>query len=63
MDVVRTAQPTRHPIVLGGSVLGTDADVLAFTGADHVTNDLDEVIHLCGLTTLNPSDAHSAPEA
>lgn len=62
VNVIRTVQPARQPVVLGGSIVDTDADLLTLTGVDHVTNDLDEVIRLCGLTITSPIDARSANE-
>jgi len=61
VDIVKTAQPARRPVVLGGSILGSDADLRALTGVDYVTSDLDEVIHLCGLKTTNLHGALRAP--
>ena len=61
VDIVRTAQPARRPVVLGGSILGSDADLRALTGVDHVTSDLDEAISLCGLKTPNFHGARRAP--
>lgn len=37
------------PIVLGGTILDTDRDVRALTGADFTTSDAEEALRLCGL--------------
>lgn len=60
VDIIRTAQPAHWPVVLGGSILGSDADLRALTGVDHVTSDLDEAISLCGLKTSNSHGARRA---
>lgn len=46
---IREALVPPAPIVVGGTILETDRDVTAFTGADYATSDPQEVLRLCGL--------------
>lgn len=65
VDCVRlAARPA--PIVLGGSILepGRDStDLVAETGADHGTSDLDQALSLCRLTSVPRFAGGPAPEA
>jgi methanogenic corrinoid protein MtbC1 len=61
VDAVRAVLP-QLPVLLGGTILSEGpeiAEIKARTGADAVTNDLNEALELCGLTTLSrmPRDA------
>lgn len=52
---VRHALPKPTPIVLGGVVLELANDVKTITGADHVTDDPQEALRLCGLRARTDS--------
>jgi methanogenic corrinoid protein MtbC1 len=55
VHAVKNATGTPPPVVIGGTVLETaaeiGADILTLTGADHATCDPNEALRLCGLTT------------
>ncbi len=56
VDSIRQDQEHATPIVIGGTILSERSRVAKLTGADFATNDPDEALTLCGLTT---KDAHS----
>lgn len=56
VDIIRTTVTRVTPIVLGGSLVGTEIDLKGITGVDHVTNDIRTALNLCGLDM-----AQSAP--
>lgn len=49
VKILRTASRAVTPIVLGGTILETDRDARALTGADHATSEPEEALRLCGL--------------
>lgn len=49
VNTLKAASLGRVPVVVGGSILACDRDVRALTGADVVTNQVDEAIRQCGL--------------
>lgn len=55
VHAVKNATGSPPPVVIGGTVLETaaeiGADILTLTGADHATSDPKEALRLCGLTT------------
>lgn len=55
VHAVKNATGSPPPVVIGGTVLETaaeiGADILTLTGADHATCDPNEALRLCGLTT------------
>lgn len=56
VGAIRAASGTPLPVVIGGTVLDAAredrVDILALTGADHVTCDPNEALRLCGLTAM-----------
>jgi len=61
VKTVRTAAIGSPPVVLGGTVLDQETDIRSLTGADHIANNAEEALRICGLTIQTP-DAVS-PEA
>lgn len=57
VKIMRQALVSPTPIVVGGTILESDRDVKACTGADHATCDPNEVLRLCGLKISLPADA------
>ena len=51
VETVKNAENRVPPVVVGGSLLETDHDVIALTGADYVANTADEAVALCNLRT------------
>jgi len=51
VDSIKVAHVTVPPVVIGGSLLETTADVVALTGADYTAKTADEAITLCNLRT------------
>ena len=49
IEMLRKAAPRGLPIVAGGAIMATGADVVAETGVDHATQDLADAIAFCGL--------------
>lgn len=63
VNTVRTAAANVPPIVLGGSVLDQETNLKTLTGADHISNNTEEALRLCGLTTPTPDVASPASRA
>ena len=57
IDSVRKAQTTVPPVVIGGSLVETTADMIALTGTDYIANTADEAIALCNLRTKPRANA------
>lgn len=51
VDSVRQVQHAAPPVLIGGTLLETNADVVALTGTDYIANTADEAIALCNLRT------------
>jgi methylmalonyl-CoA mutase cobalamin-binding subunit len=62
VHAVKTATGAAPPVVIGGTILVsedlTGADIRSLTGADHVTSDPTEALHLCGVMTSTHDVAH-----
>jgi MerR family transcriptional regulator, light-induced transcriptional regulator len=64
VDAVRTGPGPVPPVVIGGTIttMGQDGvDIAALTGADHVTNDPDKALALCGIKTSVTTDISTDP--
>ncbi|MDG4646928.1 cobalamin B12-binding domain-containing protein [Roseibacterium sp. SDUM158017] len=61
VDTIRASATRVTPIVLGGSILESETKLKALTGVDHVTNDVETAIGLCGLGGYERALAHVAP--
>lgn len=59
IDAIKSITGVVPPVVVGGSICMLNADVKARTGADYVTSDVDEAIHLCALD--GPVRSHAQP--
>lgn len=53
---VRNSVRQAPPVVLGGAIDGRGLDIRALSGADYVTNSLDEALRLCGLKEHSQRD-------
>ncbi len=51
VDSIRTSRGNPPPVVIGGTLLETNADVVALTGTDYIAKTVDEAIALCNLRT------------
>ena len=49
VDIIRSTVTRVTPIVIGGSVLSSDIDVKAISGADHTAKDAESALLKCGL--------------
>ncbi len=54
VDIIRNNVSRRTPVILGGSVLDSDLDAVAITGADFATTDVDAALDYCGLGIADP---------
>lgn len=61
VEAVRNSGSSDMPVVIGGSILETDQDIRALTGADFVTSDPVEALELCGLKIATRADAPLVP--
>jgi methylmalonyl-CoA mutase cobalamin-binding subunit len=52
VDIIRTTVRRATPIVVGGSLIGTDQDLKTATGADHMATDVKQAIELSGLSIV-----------
>lgn len=59
IDMIRAECDKSPPIVVGGAIRASEADVRAWTGADHFTNDPAEALRLCGIAPANTARARS----
>jgi len=61
VDGIKTAISHPPPIAIGGTILEIEQpnELVALTGADHATSNLDEAVNLCGLT-VKPRTTHGA---
>ena len=57
VNLVRAVMPKPTPIVLGGAIEGRGLDIRSLSGADYVTNNVDEALRLCGLEKFIQKDA------
>ena len=60
IEFVRTLSHTRLPVIIGGSITSTSADVASMTGADAMTSNLDKALDYCGLIQTQQTSAASA---
>ena len=49
VEKIRGSVTRVTPIIVGGSLVGSDLDLKGITGADYVTNDIRAALELCGL--------------
>ncbi|MBT8410293.1 MAG: hypothetical protein KJP02_00670, partial [Octadecabacter sp.] len=49
VETIRQSASVCPPVVIGGNVLGQDADIKALTGADFATSDPGKALEYCGL--------------
>jgi len=49
VDIIRATATRVTPVVLGGSLVSTGLDLKQITGVDHVANDIETALRLCGL--------------
>ncbi len=61
VKAVKTSPAAATPVIIGGSVLESEQDILALTGADLVTSDPIEAMEHCGLKTDTRPDVPRAP--
>lgn len=52
VDIIRATVTRVTPIVLGGSLLDSDQDLLEATGVDHVARTVRDALELCGLNIV-----------
>jgi methanogenic corrinoid protein MtbC1 len=57
VHVIRTLLPDGPPVVVGGPMIECIKDVIARTGADHATSDLEEGLRFCNLATNQTATA------
>ncbi|SFO95166.1 cobalamin B12-binding domain-containing protein [Tranquillimonas alkanivorans] len=50
IDKIRKAMPSPVPVVVGGCAVSDSSGAKTTTGADHICNDPDQALRLCGLT-------------
>ncbi|WP_186827154.1 cobalamin B12-binding domain-containing protein [Shimia ponticola] len=63
VKTVKTAAHSSPPVVLGGTVLDQETDIRSLTGADHIANNAEEALRICGLTIQTPDDvSRAAPD-
>ena len=59
IKIIRQGNGHTPPIIVGGTVLEKRSDIKTLTDADHVCNDPEEALKLCGLRIPNPADSVS----
>lgn len=52
VDIIRSSAAFDTPIVLGGSLIGTEQDLKKTTGVDHVVKTVRDALDICGLNIL-----------
>lgn len=50
VDTIRASVTRVTPIVLGGSIVAGGSSLKAYTGVDHVVNDVASAVRICGLS-------------
>ncbi|SLN32049.1 cobalamin B12-binding domain-containing protein [Roseisalinus antarcticus] len=57
ITLIKKAAVNQPPIVVGGAIVGPPIDIRTATGADHVTNDVNEALRLCRLSVRSGQTA------
>jgi methanogenic corrinoid protein MtbC1 len=59
VEIIRSNVSRRTPVILGGSILDSELDAVAITGADFAATDVDAALEYCGLGGQKPRPVKS----